>query len=145
MKKVFVIYLLLIPFFCTSQSNYAKETLGTWVGNIYGGELPTKKIKIVITKAYYKFEKGGFCEGYSLVNNSNKTFFVGKLFVECDSPHKEVFEPKTNPKNGVFNLSWGCFDEECFENEESTDSLCCGTWISYDKKVIRRIKVKKLR
>ena len=145
MKKIFIFYLFLIPFFCSSQSNYAKETLGIWVGSMSGGNLPSKKIKIVITKATYKSGKTGYCEGYSMVNNSNKTYFTGNLFVECDSPQIEGFEPKTNPKNGIFNLSWGCFDEECFESAENLDSSCCGTWISYDKKIKRKIIVRKIK
>jgi len=146
MKKVIVFYLLLLTYICSSQSSYSDETIGTWVGKIYGGGLPSKKIKIVITKAhYFNHEKGGYCQGYSLVNNSNKTNFSGNLFVECDRPHIEVFEPKTNSKNGIFNLSWGCLDPECYEEEKNTDGLCCGTWISYDKKIKRNIKVKKIK
>ena len=77
MKKVIVFYLLLLlPFICSSQENYADETIGIWVGKIYGGGLPSKKIKIVITKAHYcDYQKGGYCHGFSLVNNSNKTNF----------------------------------------------------------------------
>jgi len=130
--------ILFFPIVCFCQSSYDKLTIGTWEGDIYGGGLPTKKIKIVITKSNYK--NGGVCEGYSLVNNSNKTNFTGKLIVEADMPIVEGFEPKTNLKNGIFHLEIGCT-----ENDEIIDDLCCGTWISYDKKINRKIRAKKIR
>jgi len=139
MIKAFFIAALFYPIFCFSQSSYDKLTLGTWVGDIYGGGLPAKKIKIVITRSNYKNGRGE-CQGYSLVNNSNMTNFIGTVIVEADMPIVDVFEPKTNPKNGVFHLEIGCF-----ENDEIIDDLCCGTWISYDQKIKRKIKVKKVK
>ena len=135
MKYLFCFAILFFPLFCFSQSSYDKLTIGTWEGDIDGGGLPNKKLKIVITKSNYH---KGSCEGYSMVNNSNKTNFSGKLIVEADMPIIEGFEPKTNPKNGIFNLEFGCF-----ENDEIINDLCCGTWISYDKKINRKIRVKK--
>ena len=77
----------MIPLFSIAQSGYDKTVLGTWKGEISGGGLPTKKITIVITKSDY--EKGrnapshsGVCEGYSLVNKTNKTPFKGTIIVE---------------------------------------------------------------
>ncbi len=140
MKQLLIFFLLLFPLLCTSQNEYADEAIGTWVGTISGGNLPSKKITIVITNANYKFEKGGFCEGYSLVNDANKTYFSGKLYVEADMPVIEAYEPKNNPKNGVFQLEIGCF-----VNFEIQDNTGCGTWTSYDKKIKRKIKVKKIK
>ena len=138
MKLIITIAFYLIPVLCQSQSSYDNEVLGTWVGDIYGGGLPKKSIKIVMSKSNYK-EGGGACQGYSLVNNSNKTSFSGTVILEADMPIIEVYEPKTNPKNGKFYLEVGCF-----ENDEIITDLCCGTWTSYDGKIMRKIRVKKI-
>jgi hypothetical protein len=138
-KILLSIVVILMPTLCQSQTTYDNEVLGSWVGEIYGGGLPKKSIKIVITKSNYK-AVGGVCLGYSLVNNSNKTSFSGTVIVEADMPIIEAFEPKTNPKNGKFYLLVGCF-----ENDEIISDLTCGTWTSYDGKIKRKIRVKKSR
>jgi len=142
MKFFLIIAVFLIPTICHSQTSYDKEVIGVWKGDIYGGGLPKKSITIVVTKSnYYNSQRGvGTCQGYSLVNNSNKTPFSGTIIVEADMPIIEVYEPKSNAKNGKFYLSLLCFDE----NHEMID-LGCGTWISYDGKINRKIRVKKLR
>jgi hypothetical protein len=137
MKYIFSLPFFLFPLFCLSQSSYDKLTTGTWEGVIYGGGLPEKKLIIVITRSN---NKESLCEGYSMVNSSNKTSFKGKLMVEADMPIIEGFEPKTNPNNGIFHLEFGCS-----ENDEIIDDLCCGTWISYNKKIKRMVRVKKIR
>jgi hypothetical protein len=60
--------------------------------------------------------------------------------VEADMPIIEVYEPKSNSKNGKFYLEIGCN-----ENDEIIEDSCCGTWVSYDGKINRKIRVKKLR
>ena len=53
-------------------------------------------------------------------------------------PILEVEEPKTNGKNGTFHLEFGCFTDKGIDSE-----LFCGTWISYDKTLNRKINVRK--
>jgi len=136
MKFFLIIAVFLIPTLCHSQTSYDKEVIGVWKGDIYGGGLPKKSITIVVTKSNSNLRT---CQGYSLVNNSNKTPFSGTIIIEADMPIIEVYEPKSNAKNGKFYLEIGCF-----ENDEIID-LGCGTWISYDGKINRKIRVKKLR
>jgi hypothetical protein len=121
-----------------SQTSYDEIVLGTWVGHIYGGTLPKKSIKIVITKSDYG-SRNPICQGYSLVNNGNRTAFSGSIMVEADMPIIHAFEPRTSPKNGSFYLLFGCFEEG-----EIVDNECCGTWTSYDGKLKRKVKVKKI-
>jgi len=139
MRLHFILMALSVSFMCQAQSSYDKMAKGTWIGEIYGGGLQAKKITIVITEARYQNGRG-VCEGYSLVNQSNKTFFKGTMLVEADMPILEAFEPNTSPKNGKFHLEIGCY-----ENDEIIDDLSCGTWTSYDQKIKRKIKVRKVK
>jgi hypothetical protein len=77
--------LLLLFNVCLSQTEYDKKVLGTWTGKISGSGIATKNITIVITKSNYSSNDivhEGICEGYSVVNNGNKTTFKGKIIVE---------------------------------------------------------------
>ncbi len=133
--------LILLCTTCLSQTEYDKKVLGTWTGVITGSGIATKNITIVITKSNFISNKKvheGICEGYSMVNNGNKTAFTGKIIVEADMPIIEVKEPNTSKKNGVFHLEFGCFTENGIDSK-----LTCGTWTSYDKTVKRKINVRK--
>ena len=133
--------LILLCTTCLSQTEYDKKVLGTWTGVITGSGIATKNITIVITKSNFISNKKvheGICEGYSMVNNGNKTTFTGKIIVEADMPIIEVKEPNTSKKNGVFHLEFGCFTENGIDSK-----LTCGTWTSYDKTVKRKINVRK--
>ena len=126
---------------CLSQTEYDKKVLGTWTGTISGSGIETKNITIVITKSNFILNDTvheGNCEGYSMVNNSNKTIFKGKIIVEADMPIIEVKEPKTSNKNGVFHLEFGYFTENGIDSK-----LTCGSWTSYDKTLKREINVRK--
>jgi hypothetical protein len=126
---------------CLSQTEYDKKVLGTWTGTISGSGVATKNITIVITKSNFILNDTvheGNCEGYSMVNNGNKTIFKGKIIVEADMPIIEVKEPKTSGKNGVFHLEFGCYTDDGINSE-----LTCGTWKSYDKTLNRKIYVRK--
>ena len=145
MKNVLIqsLSFLLIFLFnvCLSQTEYDKKVLGTWTGTISGSGIATKNITIVITKSNCisnnKVHKG-ICEGYSLVNNDNKTTFRGKIIVESDMPIIEVKEPNTSKKNGIFHLEFGCFTENGIDSK-----LTCGSWTSFDKTLKREINVRK--
>ena len=132
---------LLLFNMCLSQTEYDKKVLGTWTGTISGSGIETKNITIVITKSNFilndKVHEGN-CEGYSLVNNGNKTIFKGKIIVEADMPIIEVKEPNTSKKNGIFHLEFGCFKENGIDSK-----LTCGSWTSYDKTLKREINVRK--
>ena len=132
---------LLLFNMCLSQTEYDKKVLGTWTGTISGSGIETKNITIVITKSNFilndKVHEGN-CEGYSMVNNGNKTIFKGKIIVDADMPIIEVKEPKTSNKNGVFHLEFGCFKENGIDSK-----LTCGSWTSYDKTLKREINVRK--
>jgi len=132
---------LLLFNMCLSQTEYDKKVLGTWTGTISGSGIETKYITIVITKSNFilndKVHEGN-CEGYSMVNNGNKTIFKGKIIVDADMPIIEVKEPKTSNKNGVFHLEFGCFKENGIDSK-----LTCGYWTSYDQTLKREIKVRK--
>ncbi len=137
-----ILFLMVLPFEGISQTEYDKTVIGTWAGTISGGGVATKNILIVITKSNYIVNDTvheGRCEGYSVVNNGNKTFFTGKIFVDADMPILEVNEPKTSGKNGSFFLEFGCFI-----NDEIDSELCCGSWTSYDKSLRRQINVRKM-
>ncbi len=133
--------LILLLNICLSQTEYDKKVLGTWSGTISGSGIATKNITIVITKSNFISNDTvheGICEGYSMVNNGNKTTFKGKIIVEANMPIIEVKEPNTSKKNGVFHLEFGCFTENGIDSK-----LTCGTWISYDKTLKRKINVRK--
>ena len=140
----FVIHVLMIlPYNAISQTEYDKRVIGTWKGTISGSGVASKSIIIVVTKSNYvsnDLVHEGKCEGYSLVNNGNKTFFTGRISVEADMPILEVNEPKTSGMNGSFFLEFGCFI-----NDELDSELCCGTWTSYDKTLKRHINVRKIK
>jgi hypothetical protein len=140
--SVFVSMLMAVLFnICWSQTEYDERVLGTWTGTISGSGVATKNITIVITKSNYILSENvheGICEGYSMVNNGNKTTFTGKIIVEADMPIIEVYEPKTSNKNGKFHLEFGCFTDDGIDSE-----LTCGTWTSYDKTLNRKIYVRK--
>jgi hypothetical protein len=124
-----------------SQTEYDKKVLGTWTGVITGSGIATKNITIVITKSNFISNdtvNEGICEGYSMVNNGNKTTFMGKIIVEADIPIIEIKEPNTSKKNGVFHLEFGCFTKNGIDSK-----LTCGTWTSYDNTVKRKINVRK--
>ena len=61
-----------------------------------------------------------------------------KKYFEKNAKSKSEIEIQ-NPKNGKFYLLVGCF-----ENDEIITDLCCGTWTSYDGKIMRKIRVKKI-
>lgn len=137
MKQVLIFSIIaIIPFLAIGQTSYDKKVLGKWHGTIYGGGLKDKSITIVITSSDYR--NGGNCEGYSLVNNGNKTPFIGKIIVEGDLPILNAYEPKTSPKNGKFYLDFGCS-----ESDEIDTNHCCGTWESFDEKIKRKIRLEK--
>lgn len=145
MKNVLTLFVSLIVVLlfntCLSQTEYDKKVLGTWTGTISGSGIATKNITIVITKSNYISNNTvheGICEGYSMVNNGNKTIFTGKISVEADMPTIEVMEPKTSNKNGSFHLEFGCFTENGIDSK-----LTCGTWTSYDKTLKRKINIRK--
>ncbi len=145
MKNVLTLFVSLIVVLlfntCLSQTEYDKKVLGTWTGTISGSGIATKNITIVITKSNYISNNTvheGICEGYSMVNNGNKTTFTGKIMVEADMPFIEVMEPKTSNKNGSFHLEFGCFTDNGIDSK-----LTCGTWTSYDKTLKRKINIRK--
>jgi hypothetical protein len=133
--------LILLLNICLCQTEYDKKVLGTWTGKISGGGIATKNITIVVTKSNFISNdrvNEGICEGYSSVNNGNKTAFKGKIIVEANMPIIEVKEPNTSKKNGVFHLEFGCFTDKGIDSK-----LTCGTWTSYDKTLKRKINVRK--
>lgn len=139
--KLIFFFLLIIPISGFSQSEYDLRIIGTWTGTISGAGLATKNITIVITKSNYQNHDAnmrGVCEGYSTVNNGNKTFFKGNIIVEADMPIIDVKEPTTSQKNGKFYLMFGCLLDTGIDSE-----LCCGTWTSYDKTLNRKIEARK--
>ena len=69
-----------------------------------------------------------------MANNGTKTI----LIIEADMPIMAAKEPKTNGKNGQFQMQFGCFTDNGINNE-----LCCGNWISYYKSLNRNIEVRK--
>ena len=145
MKNVLTLFVSLIVVLlfntCLSQTEYDKKVLGTWTGTISGSGIATKNITIVITKSNYISNNTvheGICEGYSMVNNGNKSTFIGKIMVEADMPFIEVMEPKTSNKNGSFHLEFGCFTDNGIDSK-----LTCGTWTSYDKTLKRKINIRK--
>ncbi len=145
MKSIYILSVLFISSVFANisygQTEYDNEVLGIWKGTISGSGLATKNITIVITKS--NFIRGndinkGKCEGYSMVNNGNKTFFSGTITVEADMPILELYEPNTSGKNGKFFLEFGCFIDDELDSE-----LTCGQWTSFDKTIIRNIEVRK--
>jgi hypothetical protein len=124
-----------------SQTKYDRKVLGTWTGKISGSGIATKNITIVITRSNYILNDSvheGICEGYSMVNNVNKTAFKGKITVEADMPIIIVKEPNTSKKNGIFHLEFGYFTENGIDSK-----LTCGSWTSYDNTLQRKINVRK--
>ncbi len=117
------------------QTEYDTKIIGTWTGTISGGGLSEKSLTVVITSSNVE---EGICEGYSLVNNAGKTTFTGYVMVEADMPIVEAAEPATSKKNGEFHLEFGCFTDYGIDSE-----LCCGTWESYDKTIMRNIELRK--
>lgn len=126
----------------TSYSEYDEHIWGSWEGTLSGGGLETKKLTVVFTYSEYNSysdEDGGWVEGYSTVNNGNKTVFNGSYIVDADIPFLELSEPETNPTNGTFNISLRC------ETDDGFQDYCCGEWTSYNKKIKRNIRLEKIK
>lgn len=123
-------------------SEYDKEILGTWSGTLSGSNLATKKLVVVFTKSSFNQQKNfGNVEGYSTVNNTNKTPFVGTFFCDADTPVLELNENKTSGTNGTFKISsLSCEGEESVNRDK-----ICGTWISYNGQLQREVKLKRLK
>jgi hypothetical protein len=122
------------------QSEYDNEILGTWSGTLSGSNLATKKLVVMITKSIYnKQKKFGNVEGYSTVNNTNKTPLIGTFFVDADTPVLELNEPKTSGTNGTFKISSLTCDDY------GTDpNKICGTWSSYNGQIQREVRLKRM-
>lgn len=141
MKPILALLLLtLIPIFSFSQelTEYDEEIMGTWEGTIYSSGLDTKTLKVMFTYSEFNWEtENGLVEGYSTVNNGNKTVFTGSYKVDGDMPFLELVEPKNNQTNGIFKLELRC------TTDEGVQDYCCGEWMSYNKEIQRKIRLEK--
>ena len=126
----------------SNLSEYDKQILGTWTGTLSGSNLATRELVIVFTKSSFNQQKNfGNVEGYSTVNNKNKTPFIGTFFCDADTPVLELNEPKTSGTNGTFKISsLSCEGEESVNSDE-----ICGTWSSYNGQLQREVRLNRMK